>query len=157
MVRERALKIVLVLIGLLFTAGIYPIIMILWHRDQTGYTDAMMLSLYFTLGILLLRSVKDPLAHRSLIAFAAWSSFAHAGRHGDHGNPGFNTTRIVVRCSYSDPDWSSAHRAGAGKAFSGTSVSGRRINPIYVLRLCWPVCQERYESLSEDAQSSSSF
>lgn len=78
MVRERALKIVLVLIGLLFTAGIYPIIMILWHRDQTGYTDAMMLSLYFTLGILLLRSVKDPLPHRSLIAFAAWSSFAHA-------------------------------------------------------------------------------
>jgi hydrogenase-4 membrane subunit HyfE len=52
--------------------------MILWGRDQSGYTDAMMLSLYVTLGILLLIAVRNPSAHRSLIAFAAWSSFAHA-------------------------------------------------------------------------------
>ena len=51
--------------------------MILWQRDQAGYTDAMMLSLYFTLGILLLMAVRNPPAHRSLIVFAAWSSFAH--------------------------------------------------------------------------------
>ncbi len=76
--RERTLKIVLALVGLLFTAGIYPLTMILWHRDQAGYTDAMMLSLYVTLGILLLIAVRNPPAHRSLIAFAAWSSFAHA-------------------------------------------------------------------------------
>jgi uncharacterized protein DUF6632 len=38
----------------------------------------MMLSLYFTLGILLLLAVRNPSAHRSLITFAAWSSFAHA-------------------------------------------------------------------------------
>lgn len=78
MTRERALKVVLVPVGLLFTAGIYPVTMILWHRDQSGYTDAMMLSLYVTLGILLLMAVRNPSAHRSLIAFAAWSSFAHA-------------------------------------------------------------------------------
>lgn len=66
------------LVGLLFTAGIYPVAMILWQRDQSGYTDAMMLSLYVTLGILLLIAVRSPLAHRSLIVFAAWSSFAHA-------------------------------------------------------------------------------
>ena len=76
--RERALKVVLVLVGLLFTAGIYPVTMILWGRDQTGYTDAMMLSLYFVLGILLLLAVRKPAANRSLIAFAAWSSLAHA-------------------------------------------------------------------------------
>lgn len=76
--RERALKVVLVLVGLLFTAGIYPVTTILWQRDQSGYTDAMMLSIYFTLGILLLMAVPNPSAHRSLIAFAAWSSFAHA-------------------------------------------------------------------------------
>jgi hypothetical protein len=76
--RERVLKVVLVLVGLLFTAGIYPGTMILWQRDQSGYTDAMMLSLYVTLGILLLIAVRNPSAHRSLIAFAAWSSFAHA-------------------------------------------------------------------------------
>jgi uncharacterized membrane protein HdeD (DUF308 family) len=76
--RERALKVVLVLVGLLFTAGIFPVTTILWQRDQSGYTDAMMLSIYFTLGILLLMAVPNPSAHRSLIVFAAWSSFAHA-------------------------------------------------------------------------------
>jgi len=78
MIRQRALKIVLIVVGLLFTAAIIPVTMILWHQDKSGYTDAMMLSLYFTLGILLLMAVPNPSAHRSLIAFAAWSSFAHA-------------------------------------------------------------------------------
>lgn len=78
MLRERALKIVLVLVGLLFTAAIYPVTTILLQRDRSAYGDAMMLSLYFTLGILLLTTVRDPSAHRSLIAFAAWSSLAHA-------------------------------------------------------------------------------
>jgi hypothetical protein len=36
--------------GLLFSAGIYPVTMIFWQRVQSGYTDAMMLSLYVTLG-----------------------------------------------------------------------------------------------------------
>ena len=76
--RERALKVVLVLVGLLFLAGIYPVTIILWQRDQSGYADAMMLSLYFTLAVFLLIAVRNPSANRSLIAFAAWSSFAHA-------------------------------------------------------------------------------
>jgi len=38
----------------------------------------MMVSLYVTLGLFLLIAVRNPSAHRSLIAFAAWSSFAHA-------------------------------------------------------------------------------
>lgn len=77
--RERALKVVLVLVGLLFSAGIYPVTMSLWHpgpSDDPG--DTMILSLYVTLGILLLIAVRSPSEHRSLIAFAAWSSFAHA-------------------------------------------------------------------------------
>lgn len=77
--RERALKIVLVLLGLLFTAGIYPIVSSLRHADQKMYTDDMMLSLYVALGIFLLMAVRNPSANRSLIAFTAWSSFAHAG------------------------------------------------------------------------------
>jgi hypothetical protein len=39
---------------------------------------AMMLSLYVTLGILLLIAARNPSANRSLIAFTAWSSLAHA-------------------------------------------------------------------------------
>jgi hypothetical protein len=79
MFRERALKVVMVLVGLLFVAAIYPIVGGLRHPEPTDYGDDMMLSLYFTLGILLLIAVRNPSAHRSLIAFAAWSSFAHAG------------------------------------------------------------------------------
>src|SRR5256886_15390439 len=75
--RERAMKIVLVLVGLLFSAAIYPLAMSLWKVDKADYGDDMMLSLYFALGIFLLMAVRNPSANRSLIAFAAWSSFAH--------------------------------------------------------------------------------
>jgi FtsH-binding integral membrane protein len=76
--RERVLKAVLVLVGLLFVAGVYPITDSLWHANQSDYGDDMMLSLYVTLGIFLLFAARNPSAHRSLIAFTAWSSFAHA-------------------------------------------------------------------------------
>jgi hypothetical protein len=39
----------------------------------------MMFSLYVTLGIFLLLAVRNPSESRNLIAFTAWSSFAHAG------------------------------------------------------------------------------
>jgi hypothetical protein len=72
---ERALKIVLVLVGVIFTAAVYPLTMFLSQQPAL----AMMLSLYVTLGIFLLLAARNPSAHRSLIAFTAWSSFAHAG------------------------------------------------------------------------------
>ena len=72
--RERALKVVLVLVGLLFLALVYPLVMFV--RDQPAL--AMMLSVYVTLGIFLLLAARNPSANRSLIAFTAWSSFAHA-------------------------------------------------------------------------------
>jgi len=46
-------------------------------QNQSDYDDDMMLSLYFALGIFLLMAARNPSANRSLIAFAAWSSFAH--------------------------------------------------------------------------------
>jgi hypothetical protein len=76
--RERMLKVVLVLLGLFFTAGVYPLIGSLLHPADSDTGDTMMLSLYVALGIFLLIAVRNPSAHRSLIAFAAWSSFAHA-------------------------------------------------------------------------------
>ena len=72
--RERVLKVALVLVGLLFSAGIYPLTMFFRSEPALG----MMLSLYVTLGIFLLIAARNPSAHRSLIAFTAWSSFAHA-------------------------------------------------------------------------------
>jgi hypothetical protein len=72
--RERALKIELVVVGLLFLAALYPLTM--FFRQEPAL--AMMLSLYVTLGIFLLLASRNPHAHRSLIAFTAWSSLAHA-------------------------------------------------------------------------------
>ena len=76
--RERVLKIALALVGLLFSAGVYPLIGGLLHPADSDTGDTMMMSLYFALGIFLLIAVRNPSEHRSLIAFAAWSCFAHA-------------------------------------------------------------------------------
>jgi hypothetical protein len=72
--RELALKIVLALVGVLFSALVYP--MVIFMRQEPAL--AMMFSLYGTLGIFLLLAIRNPSANRSLIAFTAWSSFAHA-------------------------------------------------------------------------------
>ena len=78
--RERALKVVLVLLGLFFAAGIYPLMTTVRSAWQANNEDAapMMLSLYVTLGVFVLLAARNPSANRSLIAFTAWSSFAHA-------------------------------------------------------------------------------
>ena len=83
--RESVLKVVLVLVGLLFSAAVYPGIIGLLHPAVSDTGDTMMMSLYFTLGMLLLIAVRNPLAHRSLIAFAAWSSIAHAATMSTQG------------------------------------------------------------------------
>jgi len=78
--RQRAQKILLVLVGLLFSAGIYPLVTSVRDGWQANKEDAspMFLSLYVTLGIFLLLAARNPSANRSVIAFAVWSSFAHA-------------------------------------------------------------------------------
>ena len=72
--RELALKIVLGLVGLVFLALAYPLILFV-RRDPA---TSMMFSIYVTLGVFLLLAIRNPWASRSLIAFTAWSSFAHA-------------------------------------------------------------------------------
>jgi len=73
MIRERALKVVLVLVGLIFVALAYPL-----AAMRLDEALQMMLSVYVTLGVFLLLAARKPAAYRSVIAFAAWSSFAHA-------------------------------------------------------------------------------
>jgi tryptophan-rich sensory protein len=74
MKRERLLKGVLMMVGMLLCSGVYPLILMVKQDPAL----AMMMSLYATLGIFLLLASRDPSSHRSLIAFTAWSSFAHA-------------------------------------------------------------------------------
>jgi hypothetical protein len=72
MVRERVLKVVLVVLGLLFLAGVYPLM-----QPSTPIFAQMMISLYVTLGVFLLLAARSPSAHRSLIAYAGWANLVH--------------------------------------------------------------------------------
>ena len=80
MKRERALQVVLVLVGLLYSFWGYLLFDDLWHaRWLSGHSDVMpmFLSLNTALGICLLVAAKHPAKHRLLIAYAAWSTLAH--------------------------------------------------------------------------------
>jgi hydrogenase/urease accessory protein HupE len=82
--RERILQPVLVVVGLIFLVGVYPLMMYLWpsgwrwQPNQPEY-EQMILGVYATLGIFLLIAARNPSQHRSLIAFTAWSSLVHGG------------------------------------------------------------------------------
>lgn len=77
MFRQRALKIVLVLFGLIFLAALIPLTMSLWARNRADAGTPMLMSFYVALGVFLLLAVRNPSAHRSLIAYAGWANLAH--------------------------------------------------------------------------------
>jgi hypothetical protein len=79
--RERALQVVLVVVGLFYFGWIYFLFVALWHSGWLhGYDEAlpMFVSVVFVLGAFLLLAVRQPAKHRSLIAYGAWSSLIHA-------------------------------------------------------------------------------
>src|SRR5271154_5631097 len=76
--RELALKIVLAVVGALFLALGYPLAIFI--RQEPALS--MQFSIYVTLGVFLLLAIRNPSANRTLIAFTAWSSFAHAALMG---------------------------------------------------------------------------
>ena len=78
--RERVLQVVLVLLGLIFLAGIYPVITSIqsgWQANKEA-AEPMLLSLYVMMGIFLLIAARNPSANRGVIVFAAWLNIAHA-------------------------------------------------------------------------------
>lgn len=64
MSRRRALKIVMILVGLFFVAGICPLIMLLWFRPDANDNVPMFLSLYVTLGVFMLIAARNPAEHQ---------------------------------------------------------------------------------------------
>jgi uncharacterized protein DUF6632 len=81
--RIKYLRIALLLVGLIFVVGIYPLTIVWpsgwsWHTGQSEYLQ-MILGIYATLGVFLIIASRNPLAHRSLIWFAVWSSVVHGG------------------------------------------------------------------------------
>ena len=74
------LRVVLVVVGLVFVAGIYPLITSVrdgWHANKEDSLP-MGISLYVTQGIFLLLASRNPSANRGVITFAAWLNIAHA-------------------------------------------------------------------------------
>ena len=81
--RLLALRVALAAVGAVAVVGVYPLMRwwpagFRWQPAQPEY-DHMIVAIYATLGVFLLRAVREPLRHLSLIWFAVWSSVAHAG------------------------------------------------------------------------------
>ncbi|MBF6439607.1 DUF6632 domain-containing protein [Nocardia cyriacigeorgica] len=81
MQRLRRLRIALLLVGIAFIAGVYPLIHLWpagfrWQPEQPEY-EQMIAVIYAVLGAFLIRASRDPLGHLSLIWFTVWSSLAH--------------------------------------------------------------------------------
>ena len=80
--RMRNLRIALILVGVIFIFGIYPL-MIIWPSGwtwHTGHSDypLMIVGIYATLGVFLIMAARDPLNNLTLIWFTVWSSIVHA-------------------------------------------------------------------------------
>lgn len=77
-----ALRISLVALGLTCLA-LGPLMLVWpsgwrWEPHHAHY-EQMMVGIYFTLGVFLLRAARDPEQHLSLIWFTVWSSVVHGG------------------------------------------------------------------------------
>jgi hypothetical protein len=133
--REQALKIVLVVVGLIFSALVYPLVV--FGRQEPAV--AMMLSVYITLGIFLLlggarsigksqldrfRSVVKP-GSRRLYGVSGFSEFDPARRTGGSGRAGHHRSNPA--------------RAGSSKAYRRAGVRSRCIRVI--LKKNWSVHQ----------------
>lgn len=76
--RERTRTIALGLLGLVFFAtAIVPVAGSILQAPRCT-AGPMLNALLATLGVFVFLAARNPPAHRSLILFAAWSSFAHA-------------------------------------------------------------------------------
>jgi hypothetical protein len=70
--------------GVIFIVGVPAMMMVIWPSGwswspaQPEY-EQMIMGIYITLGVFLIRAAKDPMAHASLIWFTIWSSIVHAG------------------------------------------------------------------------------
>ncbi len=81
---HRLLQVALAVFGAIFLL-VYPLAIVwpsgwAWHAGPPAASQyfMMIVGVYFTLGIFLIRASTNPQAHRSLIWFTVWSSVVHA-------------------------------------------------------------------------------
>ena len=80
--RMQMLTIALYAVGAIFIVGIYAMMVCIWPAGWAGEprqpeSEQMIMGVYATLGVFLLRAAKDPVAHLSLIWFTIWSCLVH--------------------------------------------------------------------------------
>ncbi|QNP45748.1 hypothetical protein H9L14_14765 [Sphingomonas sediminicola] len=85
MANQRLLSWALIAFGAIFCL-VYPLAMVwpsgwAWHEGSPATNDyfLMIVGIYATLGVFLMRAARDPAANASLIWFTVWSSVVHAG------------------------------------------------------------------------------
>lgn len=76
------LRYALVIVGLIFVFGLFFLMQLWpsgwrWIPHQYQY-EQMIVGIYATLGVFLIKAAKNPLANLSLIWFTVWSSVVHA-------------------------------------------------------------------------------
>jgi hypothetical protein len=80
----KYLSVALWIIGIIYIVGIYAMMMWIWPSGwgweprQPEY-EQMIMGIYATLGVFLIRAAKNPMAHLSLIWFTIWSNIVHGG------------------------------------------------------------------------------
>ena len=97
---NRLLSAALVVFGAIFCL-VYPLAMVwpsgwAWHEGSPAANNyfMMIVGIYATLGVFLIRAARDPAANASLIWFTVWSSVVHAAimawqsltQHGQQGH-----------------------------------------------------------------------
>ncbi|MBS0267665.1 MAG: hypothetical protein JSS54_01675 [Proteobacteria bacterium] len=85
MSRENLLRFALIAFGTVFCL-VYPLAMVwpsgwAWHEGSPASSQyfVMIVGIYATLGVYLIRASANPAANRSLISFTVASSIVHAG------------------------------------------------------------------------------
>ena len=78
------LQVVLVVVGIIFVVGIYPLTILwpsgwAWHMGGPSMYLEMILGIYATLGVFLVLAARNPLKNLSLIWFTIWSTVVHGG------------------------------------------------------------------------------
>jgi len=106
-VRLRWLRVILAVSGVLCLL-VWPLMLVWtsgWSWDPRGsHSEQMIIVVYAVLGVFLLRAVREPLRHRSLIWFTAWSSVAHGGLmawqslsdHAEHGHMAGDVPALLI-------------------------------------------------------------
>ncbi|WP_394753989.1 DUF6632 domain-containing protein [Crenothrix sp.] len=78
----KYLSVALWIIGVIFIFGIYAMMMWIWPsgwgwEPRQPEDEQMIMGIYATLGVFLIRAAKNPMQHLSLIWFTIWVNIVH--------------------------------------------------------------------------------